>query len=117
MESICIHPDSTGHFDLNSLAGIDCTTSKLDLQAHSVPNFMAQEKACQGLPAPGGVLSTALKGPVLRPSILTAAFDKKKKKSKKSVLREFVTTSDRTPPAAALGMGFLLNITQLPHVT
>lgn len=72
-----MHPDSTGHFDLNSLAGIDCTTSKLGLEAHSVPTFMAQEKACQGLPTPAGVLGIALKDPMLCSSILT----KKKKKN------------------------------------
>lgn len=45
-ESSCIHPDSTGHFGLNSLAGVDCSMCRLGL--HSAPTFMAQETACQG---------------------------------------------------------------------
>lgn len=44
MESICIHADSTGHFDLYFWGGVDRSMCKLGLQTHSV----AQEKACQG---------------------------------------------------------------------
>lgn len=110
-----MHPDSAGHFDLNSLAGADCSVCRLGLQGHSLPTFMAQEKACQGLSVPGGVsfsfLGIALKGLILWSSTLTAALEEQK-----FVLREFVSPGDRTSPAATMEMGFLLNTTQLPHI-
>lgn len=44
MESICIHADSTGHFDLYFWEGVGCSMCRLGLQTHSIATSMAQEK-------------------------------------------------------------------------